>query len=155
MKQKYKYIILSLLFILLIYIWWGNINQFTSTETYYNINSLDKKIDSKKPNQELSNTFNAPKINPFKKPNYGVTVNSKNKNVQSKKEEKVPKLSNKYLLKGFIWDNEQPQVIIKQNTNTFILSLKDSLELWELISLTDSSVIFRHDKEKDTLLLSL
>ena len=44
-------------------------------------------------------------------------------------------------------------VIMLPNGSTKVLSVRDSLGIWELISINENAAIFKHEKKRDTIWL--
>lgn len=139
--------------IILIYIWWGNISQFSSSSSsYYQIDTTKVTATDSSRIDSLSLEFKPPKLNPFKRPASEPPAANQRMTTPQPTPMKTPKISQTYSIKGFILDSRLPQVILFNNQTTQILAVGDSLEIWTLDKITDSSAIFKHEKEYDTII---
>ena len=155
MKKHAKKIILGLLTLILIYIWWGNIQTFTQNESYYAIDTAKVKTESEANSNSLNRVvFKKPKVNPFAHEVKSPPSPTQQPVHVSKPPVKQIKLASQFTLTGMITNTLEPQLIIKaKDQKTFILTLGDSLLDFRFSKINDSLAIFSSDTGYDTLYL--
>ena len=155
MKSNHvKKVILGLLAILLIYIWWGNIQTiYRSSESYSTNQVTSDTTPIAKSSQQLS--YMGVKVNPFYRPN---NTPDKAAKPRTKPVEKKPppKLSEVARLTGIVEKGTLSQAVIMTNdTQTFVLSLQDTLVYWYLNEVEPTFAVFKQGKFYDTLWLEI
>lgn len=153
-----KRTVLAVLVLVAGYIWWGNLRSFQSS------------IMPNPPEQPAANNvepgdktrgqiaYVEPKVNPFQnkpKPDLSQPVRppvSRNERPTSRNAPPPP--SARCTLKGLVKELETPQAIIVFDDRTsVVLSVSDSLDTWQLVTIRDNLVVFKQEKAYDTLWL--
>lgn len=151
-KNRLKIVLLILLTILMIYIWWGNIQSFRQSTPAIQMdqNTLSQSSDS---NKKKEIQYRKPKLNPFKK--YSNSQSITKSEVQPQKKQIIePKISTLYILQGIITEKNSSQaIIVDMKGNSSILSINEEINNWTLTKIEKNQIIFKNEKLYDTLWL--
>ena len=152
-SHKTKKIFLGILLLILSMVWWDNLKLFHGNN--YAI-SFDNKAESKPiaKSIELELKYKAPRVNPFKVSLSQTTTASKKQKKTRTKPAKLNKPSAMHKLLGVLKDKEHSQAVVNSSkTGTTVMALDDSVGTWKLTTINSDHVIFKRDKNYDTLWL--
>ncbi len=149
-----KKILLGALLVVMVYIWWDAFQVIAPSTSAYQVVPLSASREVRvRDHQPLE--YLPPLVNPFKQ--FRDTAQgqaSPQPARQRRQPQQTPKLSDQYQLTGILQRGKASQaVLVAPNGSSAVLSLKDSLQTWELAKITDNIALFQHEHEKDTLRL--
>lgn len=152
-SHKSKKIFLGVLLLILSLVWWDNLKLFYGNS--YTID-FDSKVESKPmaKNTELELAYKTPRVNPFKVSQLKTTIAVKQQKKTKTKPVKLNKPSSMHKLLGVLKDKELSQAVVNSSeTGTTVMALDDSVGTWKLTTINLDHVIFKRDKNYDTLWL--
>lgn len=152
-SQKTKRILLGVLLLIFAMAWWDNLKLFYGNS--YTI-SFDSKTESRPiaKNTVLELEYKTPRVNPFKVSQSQTTIAAKQQKKTRTKPVKLNKPSTMHKLLGVLKDKEHSQAVINSSeTGTTVMALDDSVGIWKLTTINSDHVIFKRDKNYDTLWL--
>ena len=152
-SHRTKKIFLGVLLLILSLVWWDNIRLFYGNSY---ATDFDSKTESKPiaRNIELELAYKAPRVNPFKISLSQTTTASKQQKKTRTKPVKLNKPSTMHKLLGVLKDKEHSQAVVNSSkTGTTVMALDDSVGTWKLMTINSDHVIFKRDKNYDTLWL--
>jgi hypothetical protein len=152
-SKRIKQILLVLLFVVLVYIWWGNLKLFFTKQENPDYSYETSTNNQKTPSRAQTITFKEPKVNPFRR--YDIKPTS---NQQINTPESQPPLPEylhiQHKLNGILPKGKTSQIIVfTPQSKSMILEMGDSLGQWQLTSIGDTYAVFRQGKRYDTLRL--
>jgi hypothetical protein len=152
MKQgHWKWWLLAGLAMFMCFIWYNAFRTMSSEPFSIKENaSTPKRSVSRGKTQSLE--YASPKINPFKVPT-AKAAQPKRRQQQPKPAEPKLQLDPQLQLTGILGRGSQSQAVLSRPGGSLVLSLGDSLDVWELKAINTSTVIFGHGKNRDTLWL--
>lgn len=155
-SQRVKWILFVILLIVLIYIWWGNIKLFTSSSVppaYENAVVEARSTANTQMAGQL--TYSEPRTNPFKRYNVASAQPPPASRQPKPATPQVPPPSSQFRLVGAVVGDKQPQAVFQSpDESTIVLTLHDTLLAWQVVAISDTLVVFAHEKQRDTLILS-
>ena len=152
-SHKTKKIFLGILLLILSMVWWDNIKLFYGNSYAVNFeNKAESKPIAKRIELELK--YKAPRVNPFKVSLSQTTTTAKKQKKTRTKPVKLNKPSTMHKLLGVLKDKEHSQAVVNSSkTGTTVMALDDSVGTWKLTTINSDHVIFKRDKNYDTLWL--
>jgi hypothetical protein len=152
-SKRVKQILLVLLFVVLVYIWWGNFMLLFTKQDNPDYSYETSTANQKTTSRVQAITFREPKVNPFRRYDIKPTGNQ-----QINTPETQPPLPEflhiQHKLNGILPKGKTSQIIVlTPQSKSVILEMGDSLSQWQLTSIGDSFAIFKQGKRYDTLRL--
>ena len=153
MKSNHaKKVILGLLATLMIYVWWGNVQTFRQTSESYSASQVTSDA-APMDKSSMQLPYRGVKLNPFYRP-----INTPDRAAKPRakpiEEKPPPKLSEVARLTGLVEKGILSQaVIMTKDSQTFVLSLEDTLVYWYLDEVAPTYAVFKQGKYHDTLWL--
>lgn len=154
MKSSHaRKVILALLSVLLIYIWWGNVRTFHRSSDSYSASPFEQDTAGKTEQSVQPLAYRGVKVNPFRR-----TIDTPDRAAKPPakptEEKPPPMLSEVAHLTGLVEKGVLSQAVITtRDSQTFVLSLQDTLVYWSLNEVTPTFAVFRQGKYYDTLWL--
>jgi Tfp pilus assembly protein PilP len=152
-SRRVKRLLLVVLTVLLIYVWWGNVQLFLPQT--HEADSMPSHPPQPQPNEapEQTLTYRPPVVNPFRRPKR--TPKAK---AERKEERKVAppavKLGDEVRVSGILERGSSSQAVIALPGGlSQVMSVGDSLDLWKLVVVGDEYVVFKRDRARDSLWL--
>lgn len=150
-SKTIKKILLGVLVLVLIYIWWGNIRLFLSTPEAVEPTMTGTQTETPPPARKTTRiSYLPPKTNPFWRP----ARLPKTSATPAAPAPVIPLIRQTHTLKGILRQKGQSQAILvsAQNAST-IVAVGDSVGLWRVEAIGDSTVTFTQGKRRNTLRL--
>jgi len=158
-SNRIKKIVLAILLLVAGYIWWGNLRSFRS--------SVVSEVSGGPAVEEMTMVSSSdrgriayvePKVNPFlkkSKPDAPQPERPPSSRMQRPVSRNTPPApSTRCTLKGLVKESETPQVVVVfEDRTSAVLSVGDSLGVWQLVAIRDSLAVLRLEKAYDTLWL--
>ena len=154
MKSSHvKKAILTLLAMVLIYIWWGNIRTFHRSSDSYSASPAEQDYAGSTGESVRRLVYRGVKVNPFRRP-INTPEGAAKPPTKPVVEKPPPMLSEVARLTGLVEKGLLSQAVITtRDSQTFVLSLQDTLVYWSLDEVTPIFAVFRQGKYYDTLWL--
>ncbi len=149
-----KKILLAALVVVAGYVWWGNLTQFYGGQTYESYDSGRESTTNNVDNKRAQLAYKPPKINPFRRfPSQNKVAPPTNTRRRSEPPPvPVPALSTQYTLSGILSKQDRPQAVVRCPGNiSTVVTVGDSLGNWEVIVVSERSLICQQGKTHDTL----
>lgn len=151
-KGRFKKILLAVLAVIMVVIWWDALRtMYPDTVSYKVTTPTGASAEQHAEGSQLP--YAPPKINPFRR--YIDSPQSSPQRAQTPaKPTPPPRLNIQYSLSGIVRRGPQSQAVITTaDGSSRVLSIADSLDVWELIAIEEDLIVFEHAKQKDTLWL--
>lgn len=151
-SEKVKRSILALLVLTLGYVWRNAFDTIIpSSAGEYGLPGPGAETITHTEHPDL--LFREPRINPFKAPAAKTETTPTNVRRQTLKPSLPPRPAESYQLAGIIKQGQSSQaVIVFPGGASTIMSIGDSLSGWVLHLVNEDKIVFRHAKERDTLI---
>ncbi|SYZ73741.1 hypothetical protein TRIP_C60011 [Candidatus Zixiibacteriota bacterium] len=152
--EKIKRLAFLLLLAIALFIWIRNFNFLGQNENYFKIlETTTKKTHPGTANMRRLD-YKKPLFNPFIKPDPVASSNTLARNSRQGAPIVPERLSPKYVLDGVVPGTGHPQAVIRiLSGGTRLISVKDTIGVWKVVSIDPNRVIFATGKYRDTLRL--
>jgi len=148
-KSKWKWWLLAGLVLVLTYVWYDAFQMMSPESDAYRVTSPTAASPSTSPGAPQLE-YEPPQTNPFKQP----TATPQAAQPTRAQQPPAPaQLDPGYQLTGILRRDRQSQAVVTLRDSSTVLSLGDSLGVWELLDITAQAAVFSHDKNRDTLWL--
>jgi len=153
-SDRIKKIALVVLVLIAIIIWIKNLNLFEKEANYYQLRESSAKVESPRKKETADVEYNKPKLNPFVLPQPRKTEEKDQRNQKTVKSPEIVRISEKYQIDGLVEESENPQAVLRATKGApLLVSVGDSLEGWQVKTITGDFIIFLQGKIRDTLFL--
>ena len=149
-KSAWKWWLLAALALVMVYVWYDAFQMMSPANTPIKLQEQaavppsGRKVDS-------GLAYQAPKVNPFQQPSANQTAAQQQN--RPRVPEPPPQLSEVFRLTGILRRDRQSQAVVTFADSSVVLMTGDSLGAWQLLEISDRSVLFGQGKFRDTLWL--